>query len=124
MKKLFYFILLSAAFSFATSCIKEGPGGKASIKGKVVYNSTPVPGAVVYIKYGAKVSPGTDVTYYDASVNASATAEYEFTDLKRGDYYLFSVGFDSTLVQTVTGGKYVPVNSKTEAVISDLPVAP
>ena len=87
-------------------------------------NSTPVPGAVVYIKYGATQSPGSNITYYDASVNANSSAAFEFNDLKKGDYYLFAVGFDSTLVQTVTGGVAAKLSSKTAVITADVPVGP
>ncbi len=81
-----------------------------------------IPGAVVYIKYDAKESPGTDITYYDASANADASANYEFPDLKRGDYYLFGVGFDSVIVKAVIGGIPVEIKSKTETVQANVPV--
>ena len=106
------------------SCRKEGPGGKALINGTVKHTTAPIAGAVVYIKYGAKESPGSDVTYYDNSVTADAQANYKFADLKRGSYYLFAVGFDSSIVQTVTGGVAVEINSKTETVQADVQVQP
>ena len=104
------------------SCGKEGPGGKAAIQGYVKHHSALIPGAVVYIKYGAKDSPGTNVTYYDASVTADSKAHYEFVDLRAGDYYLFSVGFDSSIVMPVSGGIPVIIKSKTQTVITDVPV--
>lgn len=104
------------------SCTKEGPGGKAAIQGMVMHHSTPIPGAVVYIKYGVTESPGTDITYYDANVTADATAHFEFPDLKRGDYYLFGIGFDSAIVKTVIGGIPVEIKSKTETITADVPV--
>lgn len=121
MKK-FFFYLLPSAFLLLTCCSKEGPGGKAVIKGMVMHHTAPIPGAAVYIKYGAKEFPGTDITYYDASVNADAQANYTFTDLKKGDYYLFGVGFDSTLVKTVTGGIPVEIKSKTETVQAEVQI--
>ena len=120
MKKLFaYLIPLSVFFA---SCGKEGPGGKAAIKGLVKHHSKPIPGAVVYIKYGAKESPGSNVTYYDANITADANAHYEFPDLKAGDYYLFGVGFDTAIGKVVSGGIPVVIKSKTETVEADVPV--
>jgi len=121
MKK-FFFCLLSSVFCLLWSCGKEGPGGKASITGMVMHHTQPIPGAVVYIKYGAKESPGTDVTYYDASATADAQANYKFADLRRGDYYLFGVGYDSAIVNTVTGGIPVEIKSKTETAQADVHV--
>ena len=114
------FLLLATTLVF--SCRKEGPGGKASIQGLVKHHSKLIPGAVIYIKYGAKESPGSNITYYDASVNADANAHYVFPDMKRGEYYLFGIGFDSSLVAIVTGGIPVQIKSKTETVNADVPV--
>ena len=119
MKKIISLLLFASLF---VTCRKEGPGGKGSIGGFVKHHSQLIHGAVVYIKYGAKESPGTNVTYYDASVNADANAHYEFPDLKRGNYYLFGVGFDSSMVKTVTGGVPVTIKNKTESVQADIPV--
>ena len=125
MKKLIPFLvtLFLVPYSlFLSSCHKEGPGGKATIKGAVKHHSQLIPGAVVYIKYGAKESPGTNVTYYDGSVTTDANANYSFADLRKGNYFLFGVGFDSSITQTVTGGIPVEVKSKTETVEKDVQV--
>jgi hypothetical protein len=88
----------------AVSCRKEGPGGKSSVTGLAVHHDTPIPGCVIYIKYNAKEFPGTDVSKYDASVVADGNARYEFKDLRRGDYYLYGVGYDANISLPVTGG--------------------
>ena len=121
-KHLMVYCLLFTVYCLVASCHKEGPGGKAVIKGLVKHHSKSIPGAVVYIKYGVKESPGTNVTYYDASVTADTSANYSFVDLKRGDYYLFSIGYDSSIVNTVSGGIPVEIKSKTENVETDVPV--
>ncbi len=128
MKKFFFcllpsaFLLLTSAFLLLTCCSKEGPGGKAAIKGMVKHHSAPIPGAVVYIKYGTKEFPGTDITYYDESVTANDSANYGFSDLRTGDYYLFAVGYDSTGPYIVTGGIPVEIKKKTETVQADVQV--
>lgn len=122
MKNIFRISIPILILALIMACGKEGPGGKAAIKGKVKHHSSLIPGAVIYIKYGATESPGTDITYYDASVNANANAEYEFQDLKSGDYYLFGVGFDSLGPYPVYGGIPVKIKSKTETVEIDVPV--
>ena len=119
MKKLFYFPLIGFCFLFSL-CGKEGPGGKAAIKGMVMHHSKPIPGAAVYIKYNASESPGTNVTYYDDHVNADANANFEFQDLKRGDYFLFGAGYDSSIALPVTGGVPVIIKKKTETVQSNV----
>ncbi|MBI4930543.1 MAG: carboxypeptidase regulatory-like domain-containing protein [Bacteroidetes bacterium] len=121
MKKVYCLLLIVYCLLFF-SCHKEGPGGKATIKGVVKHNSVAIPGAAMYIKYGAKESPGTNVTYYDESVTSDAQANYKFADLRKGSYYLFAVGFDSLIIQTVTGGIPIEIKSKTENVEADVPV--
>ena len=87
-----------------TACSKEGFDGDARISGKVAHHSARIPYATVYIAFGAKELPGTLTTDFDASVIADSAGIYEFDNLKKGDYYLYGLGFDSTISQTVRGG--------------------
>jgi hypothetical protein len=121
MKKTLFLFLSLALFGFI-SCGKEGTGGKAVIKGQVKHHDKLIPGAVVYIKYGAKDFPGSNVTYYDASVTADAQANYAFPDLKKGDYYLFGIGYDSAIALPVSGGIHAEIKKKTETVEINVPV--
>jgi hypothetical protein len=119
MKQLSLLILVSV-FTF-TACKKEGTGGKSSVSGTVKHHAIVIPNAVVYIKYGATEFPGADVSVYDASVVANASAQYEFKELQKGDYYIYGVGFDSSQMQTVTGGIGIFLK-KNEAKKTDVPV--
>lgn len=93
-----------------TACSKEGTGGKAEIMGSVKHHDLLIPGAIVYIKYGAKDFPGSDVSQYDASTVASLSdAHFHFEGLKRGDYYLYGVGYDSSISAPVVGGIHVKI---------------
>ena len=96
------------------SCVKEGTGGDAEIAIWVKHHDKLIPGATVYIKYGTKDFPGDDVSVYDDSEACGKTGEEEahthFHDLNRGDYYLYAVGYDSAIAQTVKGG--IPVTIK------------
>jgi|ERR1051326_3070179 hypothetical protein len=116
-----YFLFAPAIISLC-ACTKAGPGGSASIKGTVKYNSKPIPGSTVYIKYGSKTSPGANVTYYNASVNTDANANYEIDNLKRGDYYLFAIGYDTLAGKTASGGIGTSITTKTETDQVDIPV--
>jgi|ETNmetMinimDraft_18_1059904.scaffolds.fasta_scaffold79408_2 hypothetical protein len=118
---LFMPIILVA---FHTSCVKPGKGGMAEIKGYVKHHSTAIPNAVVCIKYGAKEFPGDDLSIYDEQILTTGTdASYEFTELKKGDYYLFSVGYDSTIMEPVKGGVPVLILKKAETADVNIPVA-
>ncbi len=108
--------LLSITVVVFYSCKKEGTGGKASITGYVKHHSKLIPNAAVYIKYGAKESPGTNPANYDASIVADGSAKYEFKELNKGDYYLFGIGYDSAIFNSVTGGTPVVIKKKTETV--------
>lgn len=104
-------------------CKKEaGTGGKASISGQVLHHSRPIPHAVVYIKYGASELPGTEASDFDDSFTADANAEYEITDLRKGDYYLYSIGFDEAIQEEVVGGIPVEIAEKKEELKANIPV--
>lgn len=109
-----------SVFAFA-SCKKEGIGGKSSVSGFVKHHVVPIPNAVVYIKYGATEFPGSDVSLYDASTVTDASAKYEFKELQKGDYYLYSVGYDSAISLPVTGGFGVFLKNR-ESKTVDVPV--
>lgn len=118
----------SAVFFFAatliltiSSCKKEGTGGKSSVSGNVKHHTKLIPNAIVYIKYGATEFPGADVSAYDDQVTADTNAHYEFKDLEKGDYYLYGVGYDNSILEQVTGGIGVTLkrNKHTDA---DIPV--
>jgi hypothetical protein len=103
------------------SCHKEGTGGKSGVSGTVYHHSKPIANAIVYIKYGATEFPGADVSVYDNKVTADANAHYEFTDLRKGDYFLYGVGYDDAIFQVVKGGLGIKLKYNKKAT-SDVPV--
>ena len=104
-----------------SACYKEGNGGKSVVNGFVSHHSHRVPNAIVYIKYGAIEFPGTDVSKYDASITADANAHYEFKDLRKGDYYLYGVGYDNAIMENVSGGIGIKLKYN-KTTTSDIPV--
>lgn len=98
-------------FAFV-SCKKEGPGGKATVKGYVMHHDDYIPNATVYIKYGATDFPGSDVSKYNTSVQADGSGYYEIHNLQKGDYYLYSVGFDVDISENVYGGTAIKLKRK------------
>jgi hypothetical protein len=106
MRLPFAFIgLLFAMVSVFYSCCKGGSGGDAKIVCTVLHHVKPIPGATVYIKYNATELPGLSPSNYDASITASANSNMvTFSGLKCGNYYLYGVGYDTSLKLPVTGG--------------------
>lgn len=106
--KYFFCLLL-----FLYSCKKEGPGGDSSISFFVKHHNEIIPGATVYIKYGAKEFPGADLSKYDDFITTDYAGHHKgrshFDGLRKGDYFLYAVGYDSTMA--VAGG--IPVKIKT-----------
>ncbi|MFL5762299.1 MAG: hypothetical protein ACJ77K_00045 [Bacteroidia bacterium] len=120
-KTIFKISLILMSALIISSCHKEGEGGKSSVSGTVKHHTKIIPNTVVYIKYGAKEFPGTDVSVYDASVTSDSNAHYEFKDLYKGDYYLYGVGYDNTIMEQVTGGISVELKRNKHSDI-DVPV--
>jgi len=105
MKKLF---LLVFPVLLAASCTpEEGPGGTAKINGLAAHHSLPIPDTKIWIKYGTSESPGIDTQLYDDSTQAGQDGRFEFSGLQKGVYYLYGIGYDSTIDMPVTAG--IPV---------------
>lgn len=108
----------------AMSCDKgeeSPPTGK--IFGQVLHHDDPILGAAVYIKYNETEFPGTSPEDYDDMVMASVSdATYEFNDLPKGNYYLYSIGEDIDCSCTVLGGIPVVLNSDTDIRETIIPV--
>lgn len=108
------FVLLVLTISLF-SCKKEGPGGKAKVSGIVAHHGVPVPGATMYIKYGATDFPGTDISVYDRSYAVDANGNYGIGSLVKGNYYLYAVGYDITsqgITEKLTGGVAITLSRK------------
>ena len=125
MKKLI-FLTLSLALGFFVSCKKNGTGGENMITASPKHHGVLIPNATVYIKYGATELPGKNPSDYDDSkiaIRKSATdAHAHFDGLLKGNYYIYAVGFDSTVNETVSGGIGVKITSKSGEQIVDVPV--
>lgn len=119
--------ILSAVLVIAiiSSCKKNGTGGDATIEGHVKHHELHIPGAMVYIKYDAKEFPGADVSQYDANVQASmGDGHYKFEGMRMGNYYVYGVGYDSSITSSVYGGTPVKIkySERKEIIDIDIPV--
>ena len=79
-------------FLIFIGCKKEGTGGKAQITGFVVYNNARIANAVIYIKYGASTSPGSNPALYDSQQTADSQGNFTFGSMVTGNYYLYAIG--------------------------------
>lgn len=98
------------------SCRKEelvaGKGGNASLVITPQHHGVSIANSTVYIKYNAKNTP----TYYDDSVQTimqNGIPVATFTQLSKGDYYLYGTGFDTTVKQIVKGGIPFTISNET-----------
>jgi len=114
MKKIILCTVLLLGSLLLVTCKKNQLGGKASVKGRVLHHSLPIPDAYVYIKYNATEFPGDDYSKYDTYVKADSEGNYEINNFYKGDYYLFAMGYDYTIAAPylVKGGLAVSVRNK------------
>jgi hypothetical protein len=91
------------------SCKKNGTGGESSISTSVEHHDLPIPGSRVYVKYGTKDFPGSDVSQYDASFLTDGSGKVTVEGLRYGDYYFYGVGYDSSINEAVTGGTSIRI---------------
>lgn len=110
----------------AISCKKNGTGGDNTIAAFPKHHGVSIPNATVYIKYGATELPGQNASDFDDAKTAvsegSVAAHAHFEGLLKGDYYIYSVGFDSTVNEVVSGGIAVKIKSKSGEQDLDVPV--
>jgi hypothetical protein len=122
MKNIALLLLSVAVFA---SCQRQDCE-TATVKGKVQHHALDIPDAMVYIKKGSKDAPSDprNPKSYDDSVKADANAAYSFSNLKDGDYYLFSIGFDAAIGEAVFGGRplTVPCKSTRETINQNIAV--
>lgn len=124
MKKKLELLLVGAcALTLFTACKPDpGLGGTAQIQMTVKHHDELIPGAQIYILYGSKLSPGTSPSAYDDFITAGVDAKATFGELEKGDYYLFSRGYDSSIQDSVFGGIPISIKKKGEVVVTDVPV--
>lgn len=109
-------LLILAVVVTAASCKKAGTGGHAGISAFPEHHGQPIDNGMVYIKYNTSELPGTNPSDFDNStaiVSHDGAGHAHFHDLKKGKYYIYHIGYDSAIKETVKGG--IPVEIKKEA---------
>lgn len=106
-----------------SSCSQNaGTGGNNTVIATVKHHGLIIPNATVYIKYNATEFPGENPNLYDDYKTAGKDGKVKFEGLKRGDYYFFGKGFDTTINQIVIGGIPVQLLQKAGEKLIDIPV--
>lgn len=80
-----------------------GKGGNATLKVTPQHHTLNIDSCMIYIKYNATNTPDS----YDDSamcVPQDGAPVATFTQLKKGNYYLYGKGWDPSIVQSVKGG--------------------
>ncbi|MCS6990558.1 MAG: hypothetical protein NZL95_01695 [Chitinophagales bacterium] len=75
----------------------------------VVHHTWPVGGCKVYLKRNATQWPGRNPVAYDDSALTNAAGFCLFDSLFYGDYYLYAIGWDKLVQDSVTGNSWVPL---------------
>jgi hypothetical protein len=102
-------VIAVAAALASAGCKKGETGGDATLGITAKHHGVIIPGTTIYIKYDAEDFPGEDITQYDASVTANASGYAEIPNLRYGNYYIYGVGYDSALQETVKGGAPIKI---------------
>lgn len=88
-----------------------GKGGNAGIAVTPKHHAKYIDSCTVYLKYNTLDLPSAtfDASKYDESVKCvkinDSVGVANFTGLKKGNYYLYGVGWDRNIMDTVVGGK-------------------
>jgi hypothetical protein len=104
MKKPAY-VIVSFIIAVSLSCKKNNTGGQANVVAFPQHHSKPIYGATAYVKFGAKDLPPDPVNNFDLKVVGQGNEEQiHINGLRYGYYYLYAVGYDSSIKLPVTGG--------------------
>ena len=111
MKKQLSISLLGTVILLATACKKGDIGGEATIAAFPKHHSQSIKGATMYVKFDATELPADPTNKYDLKIVGEENEDHVHIEgLRYGDYYLYATGFDSTIMQPVSGG--IPVTIK------------
>lgn len=107
------------------SCKKNNEGGKAEIHARITHNFTPVNAATLYVKYGTQKCPSDIESNCDLKIMGEEMDNHVHVEnMRYGEYYIYAVGFDSTISQIVKGGVAVKIkwSERKQTIDVDIPV--
>lgn len=110
MRILRYPVVLMIFALVCFSCKKNDTGGDATIVAFPQHHGKAIKGATMYVKFGATELPSNPTANSDLKVVGDPNEDHVHVEnLRYGKYYLYAVGYDSTIMQTVTGGLAVVI---------------
>jgi hypothetical protein len=112
MKKINSLIIIAVSV-LIISCKKNNTGGECEVAAFPQHHGKSIYGATVYVKFGAKDLPNDPTSNYDLKVEGEPDEEHvHIKNLRYGHYYLYAVGYDSSIAQTVVGGLALKIKWK------------
>ncbi|MCX6199328.1 MAG: hypothetical protein NTY88_08930 [Bacteroidetes bacterium] len=127
LKINFALLSFSILLSFSAckkKCTEAGTGGQVTLVASPKHHVMAiVSGALypdtVFLKFNTKDNPGANLTSYDTYFVGEPGEEHVHMEgLKCGDYYIYAVGYDSTISKRVMGG--IPYSFEKESGEIDL----
>lgn len=107
------------------SCKYAGTGGNTTIIAKPEHHGVPIISKIGYVdsafvKFNTQNFPGTSASSYDLVIAGEEGENHvHIPNLKPGKYYILMTGFDSTIVQRVSGGiPYILTQTSGEVVVT------
>lgn len=95
--------------SFFVGCKKNGTGGDADVNVYVEHHHVAINYPTVYVKFNAKDLPSDPTNNYDLKIIGTHENHVKVSGLRPGNYYIYSTGFDNTIMQNVKGGRAIKI---------------
>ena len=92
------------------------------ISGKVKHHNEAIGYASVYIKFNTSIFPGKDTSVYDEMVRADSLADYHFNQVTPGSHFIYAMGFDEGIHDSVFGGVPIVVLDTKQEATFEIPV--
>lgn len=88
------------------SCKKKeraGYGGNASLKLSAMHHGEILDSVTFYVKFNSSDAPSDNSYDFTQSVK-SGDSTVSISGLKKGDYYIYALGYDADIFESVKGG--------------------
>lgn len=113
MKTILKYIPLLLTIILFSACKKSSTGGDAAIVVSPEHHGAPIKGATVYVKFKTSDLPSNPTTNYDLVVVGDPAEDHVHIEgLRYGQYYLYAVGYDSSIGEEVSGGTALTIKWK------------